>query len=117
MIKKIFRLLTLKPYGDHLSDGVVEIWLFFAMLNIAAVAFCDALAWAYLGYTTATGWAAYAAAAIAGGIALTIIGSLDATFIMHDTSHERRIEPQPAKTGWLHTKINRTHLAVAVRIL
>jgi len=57
------------------------------MLNVAAVAFCDAIAWAYPSYTTARGWAAYAAALIGRDRADYRRQSLDATFVMHDTSH------------------------------
>jgi hypothetical protein len=122
MWKKLIRVITLRPYGSNLSDGAVEIWLFFATLNVAAVAFCDAIAWGYLGFTTATGWAAYLAAALAGGIALILVGSLDATFIMHDTSHEgaataSQPNGQKGAMNWLRGNLRRNHLAVAVRIV
>ena len=86
------RLFTLKPYGNQLMDGMAETWLIFAALNILSIAFCDALAWGYFAYTTSYGTAAYAAAVIAGLIVLTLVGSLDAMFIMHDRSqrHDRR---------------------------
>ena len=126
MWKKLLNLLTLKPYGNNLSDGVAEIWLLFAMLSVASVAFCDAIAWGYLGYTTAAGWGGYFAAAIAGGIALTLVGSLDATFIMNDTSHGSMALPSPPSPGssrivraiyWLRVNTRRNHLAVVVRIV
>ncbi len=118
-MKKFLRLVTLKPYGKNLTDGVVDIWLLFAMLNISAVAFCDAIAWAYLGYTAASGWQSYATAAIAGSIALTIVGSLDATFVMHDTSHAFLADPSFQRRGlvaWWRANVQRGQLAVAVRI-
>lgn len=120
MNRKIFNFATLKPYGDNLTDGVVDMWLFFAVLNIAAVALCDAIGWAYLGYTTASGWAAYAAALFAGGIALAIVGSLDATFVMHDTSHSDGALAARARSGawhWLHANVRRNHFAVIVRLM
>lgn len=126
MWKKFIQLITLKPYGSNLADGVVDIWLFFAMLNVAAVAFCDAIAWTYLGYTTADGWAGYLSGAIAGIIALTLVGSLDATFVMHDTSHAatEALPPLPPGSGrvaraarWLRANVRRNHAAVAVRVL
>lgn len=125
-MKKFFRLITLKPYGNNLTDGVVDISLFIAMLNVASVAFCDAIAWAYLGYTTAAGWAGYVSGAIAGVIALTLVGSLDATFVMHDTSHAGAETPPPLPVGsgriarivhWLRTNIRRSQAAVGVRIV
>ncbi|MGZ8868870.1 MAG: DUF4407 domain-containing protein, partial [Thermoanaerobaculia bacterium] len=91
MLKTLSRLFTLKPYGNHLVDGVTETWLLLAAVNILSIAFCDAVAWAYFGYTTAHGWAAYATAAIAGLIVLTLVGSLDAMFIMHDRSNGRNV--------------------------
>jgi len=125
MWKKFGQLITLKPYGHNLADGVVDIWLFFAMLSVAAVAFCDAIAWAYLGYTTAVGWAGYLSGATAGMIALTLVGSLDATFVMHDTSDVVEVPPPlPPGSGrvaraiyWLRTNIRRSHAAVAVRVM
>lgn len=91
MLKTLSRLFTLKPYGNHLVNGVTETWLLLAAVNILSIAFCDAVAWAYFGYTTAHGWAAWGAAAIAGLIVFTLVGSLDAMFIMHDRSSRRNV--------------------------
>jgi hypothetical protein len=86
MLKTLSKLFTLKPYGNHLIDGMTELWLFLAAVNIASIALCDAIAWAYFGYTTSQGMAAYITAALAGVIVFTLVGSLDAMFIMHDRS-------------------------------
>ena len=104
-MKTLLRLFRLKPYGNQLIDGMAELWLLLAAVNIAAIAICDAIAWAYFGYTTAHGYAAYIAAALAGVIVFTLVGSLDAMFIMHDRSRKR--------TGLLH----RDHLAFAARVV
>lgn len=122
-MKGLKSAFLLKPYGDHLCDGAAEIWLVFARINIAAVALCDAIAWAYLGYTTATGAVAWLAAALAGVIALTLVGSLDATFVMHDATQrsERPSVVDPAKSGgWLarlRRTVRRDHLAIGMRLL
>lgn len=60
MLRTLSRLFTLKPYGNQLVNGVTETWLLLAAVNILSIAFCDAVAWAYFGYTTAHGYAAYA---------------------------------------------------------
>ena len=86
MLKTLSRLFTLKPYGNHLIDGMTELWLFLAAVNIVSIALCDAIAWAYFGYTTSQGAAAYITAGLAGIIVFTLVGSLDAMFIMHDRS-------------------------------
>lgn len=120
MFNKLVKLVTLKPYGSALTDGVVDIWLLFAMLSVAAVSTCDAIAWGYLGYTMASGWAAYGAAVFAGGIALTLVGSLDATFVMHDTSRADEVVPMQETSGaiaWLKTHLRAGHLAVVARIV
>ncbi|HEU4520454.1 MAG TPA: DUF4407 domain-containing protein, partial [Thermoanaerobaculia bacterium] len=83
------RLFTLRPYGDHLVDGVARLWLVLASINILSIAFCDAVAWGYFAYTTAQGLAAYTAAAIAGLIVFMLVGSVDAMFVMHDRSQWR----------------------------
>jgi hypothetical protein len=88
-VRTLFRLFRLKPYGNQLIDGMAELWLLLAAVNIVAIAICDAIAWAYFGYTTAHGVAAYFAAGLAGVIVFTLVGSLDAMFIMHDRSRGR----------------------------
>jgi hypothetical protein len=103
MLRTLFRLFTLKPYGNQLVNGVTETWLLLAAINIVSIAFCDAVAWAYFGYTTAHGYAAYVTAAIAGLIVFTLVGSLDAMFIMHDRSDRRNVR--------------RERLAVAARVV
>jgi hypothetical protein len=82
-------LFSLKPYGRNLLDGTAKIWMVLAGLNILSIAFCDAVAWGYFGYTTAHGPAAYATAAIAFLLVITLVGSLDAMFVMHDRSDRR----------------------------
>src|SRR5688500_11810781 len=94
MLRTLFRLFTLKPYGNQLVNGVTETWLLLAAINILSIAFCDAVAWAYFGYTTAHGTAAYAAAALAGLIVFTLVGSLDAMFVMHDRSERGTLARQ-----------------------
>lgn len=89
MLTTLLRLFRLKPYGNQLIDGMAELWLLLAAVNVAAIAICDAIAWAYFGYTTAHGMAAYFAAGLAGVIVFTLVGSLDAMFIMHDRSRGR----------------------------
>lgn len=90
MFKTLGRLFTLRPYGSQLLDGMAELWLVLAPLNILSIAFCDAVAWAYFGYTTAPGFAAYVAAGAAGLIVFTLVGSVDAMFVMHDQSRLNR---------------------------
>jgi hypothetical protein len=89
MYRTLAKLFTLKPYGNHLIDGMAELWLVLAALNILSIAVCDAIAWGYFGYTTSHGAAAYISAAVAGLIVFTLVGSLDAMFIMHDRSQRR----------------------------
>jgi hypothetical protein len=103
MTRTLTKLLTLKPYGNELIDGVAQIWLVLAALNIASIAFCDAIAWAYFGFTTTQGPAAWAVAAIAGLIVFMLVGSVDAMFVMHDRSDRRNAR--------------REALAVAARIV
>src|SRR5437764_1861454 len=89
-IKKLFRPLTLKAYDDKLTNGVVDIWLFFVRLNIAAIALCDAVAWSHLARISTPGDMGKFAAGIVGLIVLVIVGSVDASFVMHDTTVKRR---------------------------
>ena len=101
MMKTLRKLFTLKPYGNQLLDGTAEIWMVLAALNIVSIAFCDALAWGYFGYTTATGQTAWVAAALAGLIVFVLVGSLDAMFVMYD------------RTG----RTRRDYFAIAARIV
>jgi hypothetical protein len=123
MLKKIVNALLLKPHGNNLTDGVVETWLLFAMLSVFAVATCDAIAWAYLGFTVASGWLAYAIAIFAGSIALTLVGSLDATFITHDTSDAGAPASSPADDNGrgvfasLKRRVRASHVAIVVRVV
>lgn len=120
------RLVTLKPYDHHLADGVVEIWLVFVRLSIVAIALCDALAWSYLGYVTATGAAAYLVAVVAGVIAFTLVGSLDASFVMSDATTQAAKPVDDPKTAgrsrvqrvttWLQRNVRKNHLAVIARV-
>ncbi|HEX8153361.1 MAG TPA: DUF4407 domain-containing protein [Thermoanaerobaculia bacterium] len=101
------KLLTLKPYGNEMLDGMAAIWLVLARVNIASIALCDAVAWGYFAYTTTRGAVAYTSAAIAGLIVFLLVASVDAMFVMHDkTQHERDAK-----------RIRRDHLAVAARIV
>ena len=123
MLKTLARLFTLKPYGDQLVDGMAEVWLLFARLNIVSIALCDAVAWAYFGYTTSRGAPAWISAAVAGVIVFTLVASLDAMFIMHDRSRHRREaseEPSLPATGawqWLRRNVHRDHVAIGARIV
>lgn len=122
MFKMLRRLFTLKPYGNNLIDGMAELWLVLAALNILSIAICDAVAWAYFGYTTSQGSAAYVSAAAAGIIVFILVGSLDAMFIMHDRTR-RRVEDDtvapPPQGIWsrLRRSVHRDHLAIAARIV
>lgn len=123
-MKTFLKLIRLRPHGDKLTDGVVDIWLIFATLSIAAVAVCDSVAWAYLGYTTASGWTAWASMAALGLVAFILVGSLDASFVMQDTTSDKSVTASsgtPAGTmstlQWLRAHVRRNHLAVAVRIV
>lgn len=89
MFDTLRKLFTLKPYGNQLIDGVAQTWLLLAAVNIASIAFCDAIAWAYFGYTTTQGSSAYVVALLAGVIVFALVGSLDAMFVMHDRSDSR----------------------------
>jgi hypothetical protein len=111
MLKTLSRLFTLKPYSNQLIDGTAEIWLLLAALNIVSIAFCDALAWGYFGYTTAQGAWAYVAAGIAGLIVFVLVGSLDAMFVMHDRAREPR---NAERKRW---RIHRDHVAIGARIV
>ena len=108
MMKTLRKLFTLKPYGQQMLDGTAEIWMVLAALNIASIAFCDALAWGYFGYTTATGWTAWIAAALAGLIVFVLVGSLDAMFVMYDRTRKREEERK---------RIHRDHLAIGARVV
>lgn len=118
MITTLARLFTLRPYGKNLLDGVAESWMLLAAVTIASIAFCDAVAWGYFGYTTATGATAYVVAAIAGFVVLALVGSVDAMFVMHDRSaaEERAPVSNDARRGLL-SKIRRGHIAIAARIV
>lgn len=122
MLETLRKLFTLKPYGNNLLDGVAETWMVLAALNILSIAFCDAVAWAYFGYTTATGTAAYVSAAVAGLVVLMLVGSVDAMFVMHDRSRRRtdEKEEEPADGSvWqrLRRNVRRDHVAVVARII
>lgn len=123
MSKNTRRLVTLKPHDSHLADGVVELWLIFVRLCIVAIAFCDAIAWSYLGYVTASGIGAYAAALVSGVIAFILVGSLDATFVMHDST-ARQVQPETEEEPTAHRGLRTirrilraSHFAVIVRVL
>ncbi|HEX6178043.1 MAG TPA: hypothetical protein VF057_06765, partial [Thermoanaerobaculia bacterium] len=90
MFRTLSKLFRLKPYDNHLVDGMAELWLFLAAINIASIALCDAIAWAYFGYTTAQGIAAWLAAALAGAVVFALVGSLDAMFVMQDRARRAR---------------------------
>jgi hypothetical protein len=119
MLQTLSKLFRLKPYGNNLIDGIAELWLVLAALNIAAIALCDAVAWAYFGYTTAHGWVAYLTAAVAGLIVLTLVGSLDAMFVMHDRSRPERPAEEKPSGFWqtLRRSIHRDHAALGARIV
>jgi hypothetical protein len=122
-IKKLFRPLTLKAYDDKLVNGVVDIWLFFVRLNIAAIAFCDAVAWSHLARITTPGDMGKFAACVVGLIVLVIVGSVDASFVMHDTTVKRRpVALVPGRSRilvvvrWLRQNVRAGHLAILARI-
>ncbi len=110
MFRTLWKLFRLKPYGNQLVDGMAELWLILAAVNIASIALCDAIAWGYFGYTTSQGTVAYLSAALAGIIVLVLVGSLDAMFIMHD----RTAKASPGPGRW---KVRRDHLAIGARII
>jgi hypothetical protein len=123
-IKKLARPFTLKPYDDKLANGVVDIWLFFVRLIIAAIAFSDAVAWSHLARITTPGDMGKVAAVVVGLIVLVIVGSVDASFVMHDTTVKRR--PVVLVAGrsritaairWLRQNVRPGHLAIMARII
>jgi hypothetical protein len=120
MLKTLSKLFRLKPYGNQLVDGMSEVWMLLAAINIAAIALCDAVAWGYFGYTTTQGWVAWLTAGVAGLIVLTLVGSLDAMFVMHDRTRRKNLKSaaEPATT-WqrLRRNIRRDHLAMAARVV
>ena len=120
-MKKFAKLFSLKPYGSELLDGVAEVWLLFAALNIASIALCDALAWGYFAYTTATGYAAYLAAAVAGVVVLMLVGSVDAMFVMHDRTRRTKTtastDQAPTFRGRIRGRLHRDHVAIVARII
>ena len=107
MFKTLSRLFRLKPYGNQLVDGMAELWLLLAALNIAAIAICDAVAWGYFGYTTAHGMSRWIAAVLAFVIVVTLVGSLDAMFVMHDRSRRRHDR----------SLLHKDNLAIAARVV
>jgi len=121
-MKTLFRLFRLKPYDDKLVDGVVDSWLVFVRANIVSIALCDSVAWAYWAHITAAGVPGYLTAAAAGLIVFFIVASVDASFVMHDTTAHRRAPMLPghwrlAKAGhWVRHNLRRGHLAVLIRI-
>lgn len=119
MFKTAGKLFRLKPYGNNLVDGVTELWLLFASLNILSIALCDAVAWAYFGYTTASGMAAWVAAAVAGLIVFVLVGSLDAMFVMHDRSNRQRkiVEDEAGLSAKLGRLFRRDRVAVLARVI
>jgi len=122
-MKALPRPFRLKPYDDKLADGVVDSWLAFVRMNIVSIALCDAVAWAYWAHITANGVAGYLTAATAGLIVFIIVASVDASFVMHDTTAHRRTPALPghsrvAKAGhWTRQNLRRGHLAVIFRIV
>jgi len=118
----LFRLFRLKPYDDKLVDGVVDSWLVFVRANIVSIALCDAVAWAYWAHITAAGVPGYLTAAAAGLIVFFIVASVDASFVMHDTTAHRRAPVLPGhsrlgKIGdWFRHNFRRGHLAILIRI-
>lgn len=120
MFGTLRKLFSLKPYGNNLLDGVGETWLVLAALNILSIAFCDAVAWAYFGYTTATGAAAWASAIVAGLVVLMLVGSVDAMFVMHDRTRKRAAEPplDASRSVWKRVRrgVHRDHVAIVARI-
>lgn len=110
MLRSLSKLFRLKPYENQLVDGMAELWLILAAVNIGAIALCDAIAWGYFGYTTSQGLLAYVSAGLAGLIVLALVGSLDAMFVMHDRSSKEA----SSGTRW---KVRRDHLAIGARIV
>ena len=99
MLRTLGRLFSLKPYGNDLVDGMTQLWLLLAAVNIASIALCDAVAWAYFGYTTAHGPIAWVTAAVAGVIVFMLVGSLDAMFVMQDRAEGRSVWRERAAVG------------------
>jgi hypothetical protein len=119
----LFRMFKLKPYDERLVDGVVDSWLVFVRANIVSIALCDAVAWAYWAHITAAGVPGYLTAAAAGLIVFFIVASVDASFVMHDTTSHRRA---PVLSGhshfgkignWFRQNFRRGHLAILIRIM
>lgn len=121
MLETLRQLLTLKPYGNNLLDGVASTWMLLAALNIASIAFCDAIAWSYFAYTTSAGVPAWIAAGIAALVVLMLVGSVDAMFIMHDRTRRQHdeIENASGDSLWrrVRLRIHRDHVAVAARVI
>lgn len=125
MLKTLRNLLTLKPYGNQLIDGMAELWLVLAPLNIVSIALCDAVAWGYFGYTTAHGAASYLTAAVAGVIVFVLVASVDAMFVMHDRSQPPPTDEDPAPAvkaharlwRWLARNVARDHVAIGARVI
>jgi hypothetical protein len=123
MWKMLWRPFSLKPYGNHLLDGVVANWLLFVRLNIVSIALCDAVAWAYWARITASGAAGLATAVAAGVIVFVLVASVDASFVMHDTTAHTRPRVVAGRSAiarafhWLRHHVRRTHFAVVVRIV
>ncbi len=111
MFRTLWRLFRLKPYGNQLVDGMAEVWLLLASVNIVSIALCDAIAWGYFGYTTSTGTVAWLSAGLAGLIVFLLVGSLDAMFIMHDRSARAAAD---AGGRW---RIRRDHVALGARVV
>jgi hypothetical protein len=104
-VRVLSQFLTLAPYGNHLSDSVVRTWRGFATLNIAAIAVCDAMAWAYLAYSTTPRGSSYLAATIVGTLVLCLIVTLDISMVTHDTTKRTSGHGHP-----------RWWMAVAIRV-
>lgn len=118
-------LLTLKPYGNHLADGVVNSWVIFARLCIVSIALCDAVAWGSLARITASGPWAHVAAIVFGVMVFLVIGTLNATFVMQDVtsasvpSEQTHEEPRKLRRRLraLARVFDTSHVAMFVRVL
>lgn len=119
----LYRPFHLKPYGDKLADGVVDAWLVFVRLNIVSIAFCDAVAWAYWAHVTANGAAGYVTGAVAALIVFFIVASVDASFVMHDTTAHAATTPLTVHSRigksmqWMRRNLRRSHFAILFRII
>jgi hypothetical protein len=88
MLRKFFRLATLRPYGGSLCAPSTSAWASFAVIGVTLMACAEAGGWSYVGFFLGTEWHRYLAAAAMGLVAFLAVWIVDSTFLTLDLRRE-----------------------------